>query len=193
MLGWKDFIKMSATYTPTIALNPFQKGHPGYDPDSVNIDGFQLDENGNRIGDKPAWEYGHANYNPNAKYPDGHYRDGAGRVIPQIGALRGKLQDQDKIANKARALLSELRSGRGGTGDPDSMLGDRINPLIIAAPMATVGAAALPSSGANFVGSQAREISTMSGLGLLAQKSKKAAKMVDLIRNMIPILKTHGR
>lgn len=196
-VGWKSFVKRSegnaSAWMPFVGLPPYRKGHPGYNPDSVDKDGFQWDEDGKRIGSRPAWAYGHDNYNPNARYPDGHYRDAAGRVIPQIGADRGKMQQIGHADDNAKTLIGALRSGRGGSGDPDAMLGDRMNPLVISAPMAAIGSSAIPSSGRDLIKSQIKELSSMSGLDVLSRKSRRIAKIVDMIRGVIPIVKTRGK
>ena len=106
------------------------------------------------------------------KYDEERMMEERRRSTPKL-----ERRDPRNVPAMTRAQYRELMSGKGGTGDPDAMLGERMNPLI-EAPMFAFGG--LPATVKSTLGAVGLTVGTMAGLEKLAESSPRTVKLVNL-------------
>ena len=86
-------------------------------------------------------------------------------------------RDPRNVPAMTRAQYRELMGGKGGTGDPDAMLGERMNPLVEAIMFSSGG---LPATVKSTLGAAGLTVGTMAGFEKLAESNPRMANLVNL-------------
>lgn len=113
------------------------------------------------------------------KYDEERMMEERERMMEERRRNTPKLERRDprNVPAMTRAQYRELMGGKGGTGDPDAMLGERMNPLI-EAPMFAFGG--LPATVKSTLGAVGLTVGTMAGLEKLTESNPRMANLVNL-------------
>lgn len=99
---------------------------------------------------------------------------------PSMSALApGEFEAGWERMQRRREWAEDLLGGRGGTGDVDAMLGERMNPLVEAA-MLVPGGGPATTAVRSLVADSVLPVATLAGMEKLAENHPRAAQMAQL-------------